>query len=286
MSGLRTGRRNGAILLVLLVAQLLLISGSVRKAGGSTHLEGWLMRLSSPLVAVGQLFGGGIRGVFGGAGDVLSARTRNVALEAEIGQLRVEVARQREAEQENRRLRRLLGMREELVPRSIAASVVTSVLDGRAMMIVVDRGKQDGVKSDLPVVAWGGAVGRVVAPVGQRYAKVWLITDPNSGVAGVVQRSRAQGMVAGRGTAGLELRYVPNYADVAHGDRVVTSGLDGIFPRGFGLGRVTAISQAPDGIQTIQVAPEIDFGGLEEVLIVLESVEHDMPALPEVEGVR
>jgi rod shape-determining protein MreC len=266
---LSTSRQNGVLLVALLLGQLLLMSGSARGAEGSTLLESWSMRLSAPFLAAGRVVGGGWGGILGGAADLLLARARNELLQDELHRLRAEVARQREAEQENYRLRRLLAMREELVPRSIAASVVTSTLDGHTRTIVVDRGELDGVKLDQAVVAWGGAVGRVVA-VDRRHAKVWLLSDPNSGVAGLVQRSRANGMVFGTGPGPLELRYVPSYADVMHGDRVVTSGIDGIFPRGFGLGRVTSIKEGIDGIQTILLEPELDCATLEEVLIVLE----------------
>jgi rod shape-determining protein MreC len=177
--------------------------------------------------------------------------------------------RSREAENENARLRRLLSMREALLPESIAASVVTSILDGQTCMMIVDRGSSDSVRRDLPVVAWGGAVGKVIA-TGSGYAKVQLLTDPNSGVAAVVQRSRAQGIAVGRAEAALDLIYVPLYSDVMHGDRVVTSGLDGIFPVGLGIGRVSAISEEPGAAQTIRLEPELDYGSVEEVLILLQ----------------
>ncbi len=143
-------------------------------------------------------------------------------------------------------------------------------------MIVVDRGRADGVEVDLPAIAWGGAVGRVVA-VDPGHAKIRLLSDANSGVAGIVQRSRVRGIVEGRGATTLDLLYVPRFADVIHGDRVVTSGQDGIFPRGFGIGRIGSILESPDGTQTIHLEPELDYATLEEVLILLEprDVEFD-----------
>ncbi len=125
------------------------------------------------------------------------------------------------------------------------------------------------VGTALTMIAWGGAVGRVLA-VGPGHAKIRLLTDANSGVAGIVQRSRVPGIVEGYGATTLNLLYVPRFSDVVHGDRVVTSGQDGIFPRGFGIGRVGSIDESPDGTQTIQLEPELDFATLEEVLILLE----------------
>jgi rod shape-determining protein MreC len=160
-------------------------------------------------------------------------------------------------------------MREELAPRSIAASVVTTRLSGQSRVLVIAQGSEAGVRTDMPVVSWGGLVGRVIT-VGAGYSKVRLLSDPNSGVAGIVQRSRAGGMVLGRGDGPLELAYVPKYADVEVGDRVVTSGLEGIFPKGLGVGRVTAVSDPAGASKAIQVEPEVRFGALEEVLVLLD----------------
>jgi len=160
-------------------------------------------------------------------------------------------------------------MREDLVPKSIGASVVTSRLGGQSRVMLVDRGASDGVRPDMAVVAWGGAVGRVVS-VERGFARVRLLSDPNSGASGVIVRSRAEGMIVGRGTEPMEMIYVPKYADVVVGDRVVTSGLDGVFPRGFGLGRVTVIGEPVGASKSIRLESEVDDHSVEDVLILLE----------------
>jgi rod shape-determining protein MreC len=262
-------RRTAVMLVVLLALQLFLMSDGARRRGGSASIESLVMRVSSPAVIAAQVGAGGLERGLSGARDLLSAHSRNRALEAELQQLQVDLVSLREADAENRRLRRLLDMRESLVPRSIAASIVTANFNGRTRVITIDRGHRDGVRPDQPAVAWGGAVGRVIA-VATRHAKIRLLTDTSSGVAGVVQRSRAQGIVEGAADGALHLLYVPQYAEVVHGDRVVTSGLDGIFPRGFGIGTVVALVERPGGGQTIHLQPELDYDGLEEVLVLLE----------------
>lgn len=279
MPVLSTPRQNAVILILLLALQLFLMSGAAKRHGGAAVVEGFVMRISAPGVDLAQAVAGGLRGGVAGARDLLAAHVRNAALETEVQQLRSELVRYREEGPENRRLRRLLGMREQLAPRSIAASIVTANLNGNTRMLVVDRGTRDGVRVDLPAVAWGGAVGRVIA-AGAHQAKIRLLTDASSGVAGVVQRSRAQGMVLGGAEAALDLVYVPRYSDVMHGDRVVTSGLDGIFPRGFGIGRVSSITEEPDGAQTIHLEPELRYASLEEVLILLEPGAGDVEPGP------
>ncbi len=263
-----TARWNAILLVILLLSQLLLMSGSVQGGDGSTRLRGWLTRVSGPVVDASATAGGAFRGAVGGSQRLFGVRARNRELESEVQRLTTELREAREAVEENTRLRRLLDMREELAPASLGASVVTASHAGDTNLIVIDRGAHDGVRVDLPVVAWGGAVGRVVS-VDSGHAMVRLLDDPFSGVAAVVQRSRAQGVVVGRGGKVLDMLYVPRFSDVLHGDRVVTSGLDGVFPRGFGIGRVSAVHEVPDGSQRIQVEPEVDLRSLEEVLVLL-----------------
>ena len=275
MPVMSTTRTNAMLLIALLFGQLMLMSGSVRGARETAILRNWVSRLTVPIVSFAGAIGGGLAGLAGDAGDLLSAHARNRDLESEIERLRTELRVSRIATGENARLRNLLGMRENLVPLSIGASVVTSHLTGQDMVIVVDRGRNDGVRVDLPVVAWGGAVGRVVE-VEAGHALVRLLTDPNSGVGGIVQGSRAQGMVVGQGTDVLDLLYVPRFSGVIHGDRVVTSGIDGIFPRGFGVGQVIDIQEKPDGSRTVRLRPELNYRTMEHVMILLESVGGEM----------
>lgn len=268
MAALNNTRQNVVILAGLLFLQLLLMSGSVKGADGSTTLESWLIRLSSPVASAARFVGGGVQGIGARIGNLFHAHARNAVLEEELTRLRAELRRSREEAAENERLRSLLGMREDAPGISVAATVVTSVHTEQTKLIVVDRGTDSGVQVDHPVVAWGGAVGRVVA-VSPGHAKVRLLTDPNSGVGALVQRSRVQGMVVGRPEGRLDLLYVPTFSDVAHGDRVVTSGMDGIFPRGFGIGEVKGIETSADGTQTIRLRPELDYRTLEEVMVLL-----------------
>jgi rod shape-determining protein MreC len=248
-------------------------------------LENTLARVSRPVAGATRALSGGVAGFFGFWRDVRTARDENIRLKAELGRTRVDLERFREQSLENQRLRRLLGMREDLAPRSVAASVVTTQLTSQARMAVLDRGTESGIRADQSVVAWGGAVGRVIT-ADSRFAKVRLLTDPNSGVAGLVQRSRAAGMVLGRGDGSLEMVYVPKYADVVVGDRVVTSGLDGVFPRGFGVGRVTLVADLAGATKSIRLEPEVDFRSLEEVLALLEPVAGAVLAPPEAEAPR
>jgi rod shape-determining protein MreC len=269
MAAVSPARANSLLLGVMCFAQLLLMAASARESAVAGALAGAAGRVTTPPVVLERSFAGTVLGVLHFFRDLNAEEAASAELRREVTRLSGDLARSKELAQENARLRRLLEMREDLVPKSIGASVVTTRLAGQSRVIVVDRGAADGVRPDMAVVAWGGAVGRVVS-VDKDFARVRLLTDPNSGASGVVARSRAEGMVVGRGGEPLEMIYVPKYADVVPGDRVITSGLDGVFPRGFGVGRVTLVGEPVGASKTIRLEPEVDERGIEEVLILLE----------------
>jgi rod shape-determining protein MreC len=122
----------------------------------------------------------------------------------------------------------------------------------------------------MAVVTSEGVVGRVIE-VSLHTAKVLLITDPNSAMDVIVQRSRTQGIMEGKVEEVCVLKYVQKNEDVQVGDKVITSGLGGIFPKGLVTGTVTKVERKRPGIfQYIEVTPSVDFSRLEEVLILKE----------------
>jgi rod shape-determining protein MreC len=120
----------------------------------------------------------------------------------------------------------------------------------------------------MAVIAPAGAVGRVVV-TSSGASKVQLLIDRNAAAGALVERSRAQGVVVGSGDEQLRMDYVSEVSDVVVGDSVVTSGIDGIYPKGFAIGRVDAVEKAGSSYRRILVRPAVDFSSLEEVLVVL-----------------
>lgn len=269
MAAVSPARANALLLGVMAFGQLLLMAASVRGSVAASTVAAVVKTTSQPAVSAERSVSGIVRDVVHFFRDIHADAADAAKLRLEVTQLSGEVSQRQSLADENTRLRRLLGMHEELAPKSIGASVLTARLGSQSRVLLVDRGLRDGVKPDMAVVAWGGAVGRVVA-VEKDFARVRLLSDPNSGAAGVIVRSRAEGMIVGRGADPLEMIYVPKYADVVVGDRIVTSGLDGVFPRGFGLGRVTVIGEPVGASKSIRLEPEIEDGSIEDVLILLE----------------
>ncbi len=269
MAAVSPARANALLLGVMTFAQLLLMAANVRGGPAASAALSVVGAASRPAVAAERSVSGILLDVVHFFRDLHEDGVANVKLRLEVTRLAGELERTRGLVDENSHLRRLLGMHEDLVPKSIGASVVTARLGVQSRVLLLDRGSADGVRADMAVIAWGGAVGRVVG-VERGFARVRLLSDPNSGASGVIVRSRTEGMVVGRGGEPMEMIYVPKYADVVVGDRIVTSGLDGVFPRGFGLGRVTVVGEPVGASKSIRLEPEVDDHSLEDVLILLE----------------
>lgn len=174
-----------------------------------------------------------------------------------------------EVEEENKRLRRLLNLKEHSLYESLASSVIAREPSNWFQALLLDRGERSGVKKDSIVITPEGLVGRVVK-VNKTSSQVLLITDPGSEIGVLVQRSRIQGVIQGKGRY-LILKYLPLEADVGEGDLVITSGLEGgLFPKGLAIGRIKEIEppHPQDLFLNIIVIPEANLTSLEEVLLL------------------
>ena len=150
----------------------------------------------------------------------------------------------------------------------MTASIIANSGSSWFKSCLLDKGSADGVRKGMAVVTPLGVVGQVVA-VTARTAKVLLLADPNSGVDVLVQRTRARGIVSGSLDNGTILKYVKRSEDIQEGDRLVTSGFDGVFPKGMVVGTVIKVRKQTLGLfQHIEVMPAVNLARTEEVLIV------------------
>jgi rod shape-determining protein MreC len=169
----------------------------------------------------------------------------------------------------NNRLRSLLNFQKTITDKVIAAEVIAKDSSPWFNTVMIDKGKDDGVKKGAAVVIPEGIVGQV-AEVSTNYSKVLLIIDHNSAVDALVQRTRARGIIKGSSSDRCLFKYVLRKKGVAVGDTVVSSGLDGIFLKGLPVGHVSGVIKPSSGIfQEVSVTPYVDFEKLEEVLVVL-----------------
>lgn len=180
-----------------------------------------------------------------------------------------------EAELANDRLRSLLNFHTTTANRVVAAEVIGKDPSAWFKTIIIDKGTSDGLKKGLPVVISQGIIGQIV-DTADHYSKVMLIIDRNSAVDALVQRSRARGIIKGISADQCRFDYVLQKHDVQVGDTVVSSGFDGVYPKGLRLGRVSEVVKPEAEIfQKITVTPYVDFEKLEEVLVVLVSPRHE-----------
>ncbi len=171
----------------------------------------------------------------------------------------------------------MLELRDGLDVKTTAAEIIGAGSTPDFRTVTIDKGSRQGLAIDMAVIAPAGVVGRVVMP-GPRASKVQLLIDRNAAAGALVERSRAQGVVVGSGEARLRMDYVSTVADVVVGDTVVTSGIDGIYPKGFVIGRVDSVDKT-GGAWQIGIVPAVDFSSLEEVLVVLSPPStNDPPA--------
>lgn len=168
----------------------------------------------------------------------------------------------RELDTENRGLKDLLKFIAPGEPRTVAARVVSDSSTAYVRSVLVNAGSNDGVRKGQAVVDGNGLVGRVTE-VGQRAARVLLVTDINSRIPILLEATRHTSILSGDNSDRPKLRFLPVEAEVAPGDRIVTSGHGGVFPAGIAVGVVAAV-----GAGEVRVQPLVNFDRLEFVRIL------------------
>jgi rod shape-determining protein MreC len=225
----------------------------------------WLLR---PLQIAAHSITSWIREMQESHVTVAGYTAENERLRKRIVELEMERNRFFEAEATNQQLRQLLDFRSQLPSASITASIIANSASAWFQSCSIDKGSADGVRKGMSVVTPLGVVGRVV-DVAARSAKVLLLTDANSGIDVMVQRTRARGIVSGSLENGTVLKYVKRTEDIQVGDRLITSGLDGVFLKGLIVGTVSKVRKQNLGLfQTIEVMPAISPARVEIVLVV------------------
>ncbi len=174
----------------------------------------------------------------------------------------------------NDRLRDLIHFKKRIHSGVIAAEVIAKDPSPWFKAVIIDKGEKDSIKKGMAVVVSEGIVGQVV-DISAGYSKVLLMIDHNSSVDAMVRRTRARGVILGESTRRCQFNYVLRKNDVEVGDTVISSGLDGVYPKGLVVGNVVGVVKRSYGIfQEVTVMPGVDFEKLEEVLVILNSPVH------------
>ena len=200
---------------------------------------------------------------------VADVSEENKRLKEEIEKLIRQNNDLREEIRQTGRINDLMEYQEKRQLKSVVARVIGRDATQWARVVFINKGTQDGIQENLPVVTNAGIVGHVIQ-AGLNTSKVMLVVDGRSSVDALFSYDRVSGIVVGTGMEFCEMKYVPITAEVNVGDQIISSGLGGVYPKGLVVGTVISITKATQGLfQEISIAPSADFGRLEEVLVLL-----------------
>lgn len=263
-------RSTLSLFAVICVGHVLLISAQVQSKSGIPVLQA----LAFGAFAKFQGASGGVadagRGVWSNYVAVSGAARENEALKRQILELEAELQRQRALAARSKSLEEALGLRTQMSAPTLAARVIAGSPSPGSDRVTIDRGSSDGVGPDMAVIAERGVVGRVIRPVASGAATVQLLIGAGAAAAVTFERSSAGGVARGGAASGTLLRvdYAPQIADIQPGERVVTSGQDGIYPQGLMVGTVERIDHPGTAEREILVRPAVDFSHVGLVLVV------------------
>lgn len=269
--------RDIFVVVVLLAVPFFFLKASIRKPSELTPIDQAVLRVAAPLEYVTAAFAREISSMIGEYVYLVDVKEDNNRLTYENARLRSRVRELLAAESENKRLKRLLGMRDTIPDETLSAVVVGKDTTEyfRVAHLVVDT-PNPRVRVNMPVISLDGAVGTVERVAGEKVA-VQLAVDSGFGVDVVVERTGARGFVRGvgdRSRYAVRVEYVHRTDEVEVGDLLVTSGVGCRFPKGIPVARVKRLQKREFGIyQTVEAEPTVDFSRLSEVLIILSDSE-------------
>ena len=253
--------------MAVVVGHILLISTQVSTRRGVPVLESLTFGVFAEVQRGATSGIGSVRDVWQNYFALQATRQENQSLRTEVAQLRIGLQQERALAEQSRMLQKLLDMKTETTLKTTAAYVIAGGASPDFRTVTIDKGTSGGLQPDMAVISPAGVVGRIILPT-SRAAKVQLLIDRDAAAGAVAERSRAQGVVVGTGTS-LRLDHVPGTADIKIGDRVVTSGIEGIYPKGFEIGQIESIDRRSGEFSAVIIRPAVEFSSLEAVLVVL-----------------
>jgi rod shape-determining protein MreC len=204
---------------------------------------------------------------------IVNTSKENNILKKQISRLESDLTTMEEIRKENLRLKRLLSFTDEQPYQKVMAQVIGWDSANEFKVIRLNKGSRQGIKTMSPVVTDQGLVGYVYR-VTENYADVLTILDQNNRVDIVVERTRTHGIVEGVFNFKCALKYITRNESVEVGDKLITAGVGGIYPKGLKVGMITGITKENFGMTlSIEVVPSVDFDKLEEVLVLISTDE-------------
>jgi len=265
--------RDTVLVVLLLALPFFFLRSSIRRPEELNAVDRTILRVAAPLQYAAAALSRGISNLVGQYVYLVDVKADNDRLVYENARLRASQRELAASLAENRRLRRLLGLRDTVQRETVSALVVAKDTTEyfRVWHLTIDA-PNAAVRPDMPVISLDGVVGTVLRVAGHD-ADVQLTVDSGFGVDVVVERTGARGFVRGSGDRSkyaVRVEYVPRSDLVEVGDLLVTSGVGCRFPKGIPVARISKVVRRDFGIyQTVEAEPSVDFSRLEEVLVVL-----------------
>jgi rod shape-determining protein MreC len=262
--------RNLIVLVGVLFAQVLGLAVQVRRTTDSEPtrlIRIWAVGAVTPLEKVLVWVQTSTGNVWHNYFYLRGVRAENRNLKQQIERMSLEQVRMSQDADQARRLQALLAFKEQFISRTMAAQVIGSSGSELSRSVYIDKGESDGIKPDMAVITAEGIVGKVLR-VYRSTSQVLLIDDQTSGVGAILDKTRLQGILRGTPAGEVVLEKVMSDEAVPAGEMVLTSGGDGIFPKGLLVGRVTKVAPGNELFLNIRVRPAADLSKLEEVLVV------------------
>ena len=269
MSSEKTNKERAALVMVpLLLLQLALLSLQIESSSGTLLFRTWTMAAQGPIVSYSSGLIGGVRHAWRSYIWLIGARAENERLQQTVNRLLLLNSNSEQAVLENSRLRRLLAINDPIEFQTVGARIVARAPSFLSNIAYIDRGSKDGVRADAPVLSGDGIVGRVVL-VSKYQSQIQLITNPDASVGALLEHTRTPGVLRGSGDLLLDLNYISNTESISIGDVVLSSGLDGIYPKGLAIGKVVDSRKGNGVFRIIKVLPDMDLIHIEEISVLL-----------------
>lgn len=276
MSVLDIRQRTGWLFMAVIVGHILLISAQVNTRRGVPMLEEFTFGTFAEVQRAATSAIAGVRDGWTNYVALQSVREENERLRREVSELRLGMQQERALAEQSRSLQAMLELKASVPVATAAATVIGGGASPDFRTMTIDKGTNDGLQGDMAVLAPAGVVGRIVLPTA-RAAKVQLLIDRDAAAGALVERSRAQGVVVGTGGDRFRLDHVPGASDLRVGDTIVSSGIEGIYPKGFQIGRIESIDRQGGEFVEVLVRPAVEFSALETVLVVLTPPAREAP---------
>ncbi len=282
--------KNALTLIAILLVQAFVLATQINRPLDPQHPDGpqvrllrlWAATLILPFEKLSHFSGHSLRYAWSDYIDLRHVRQQNEDLKRQLDQLRLERAAMHEDALEAQRLRGLLNFRQSFAASTVVAQVIGTSGSDQSRLLTLDKGSSDGLKPDMPVITPDGIVGKL-RDVFPFTSQLLLINDPTSGAGVILESTRIHAILRGSLTGRVQINNLTPDSRIKPGESVLTSGGDGVFPRGLPVGKIESIALDPEHqpFALIAVRPAVNLSQLDEVLIVTSTTALDARAQAE-----